>query len=111
VPVVPECLECGTCCFSRLETFVRVSGDDYSRLGDAAEPLVWFDGIHAHMRMRDGHCAALQLDSEASRLSCSVYALRPQICRDLARGSAECAAERDAKSERPPVALRLARAQ
>jgi len=106
VPHVPECLTCGSCCFSRLEAFVRVTGDDYSRLGDRAEELVWFDGIRAYMRMRDGHCAALQVDSGSGQLVCQAYAVRPQICRDLARGSAQCAAERDAKSERPLLALR-----
>jgi uncharacterized protein len=108
---VPECVECGSCCFSQLESYVRVTGDDYERLGDAAELLVWFDGIRAYLRMVDGHCAALRLDGASGQLLCSVYPSRPQICRDLSRGSAECTAEREMKSERPLIALRVARAQ
>ena len=112
VPHVPECLACGACCFSRLETFVRVTGDDHARLAGHAERLVWFDGIRAYMRMADGHCAALQVEAESGKLACSVYQLRPQVCRDLARGSAECAAERETKSGRPVALLsRLARAE
>jgi Fe-S-cluster containining protein len=85
-----------------------VSGDDYERLGDNVEQLVRFDGVRAHMRMRDGHCAALRFEPDSGQLSCSVYALRPKICRDLARGSPQCAAEREVKAERPLLALRRA---
>ena len=108
VPHVPECLRCAACCFSRLETFVRVTGSDYARLGERAEELARFDGIRAYMRMVDGHCAALQVDAASAQLACSAYEERPQICRELGRGSAECLAEREAKSERPLLALRRA---
>jgi Fe-S-cluster containining protein len=106
---VPECLACGACCFSRLETFVRVTGDDYERLGERAETLVRFDGFRGHMRMTDGHCSALVLDVTSERWMCGAYATRPQVCRDLARSSGQCLAELDAKAERPLVALRQAR--
>ena len=106
---VPECLACGACCFSRLETFARVTGDDYARMGELAEGLVRFDGFRGYMRMADGHCAALVLDARAGRWLCGAYASRPQVCRDLARGSGACLAELDAKAERPLVALRQAR--
>lgn len=105
---VPECLTCGTCCFSQLASFVRVTGDDYSRLGERAEDLVWFDGARAHMRMVDGHCAALQIEPSSGRFVCTTYATRPQICRDLARGSGACQGELATKSERPLLALRQA---
>ena len=108
---MPECLACGTCCFSQLDTFVRVTGDDYARLGNHVESLVRFEGIRAYMRMLDGHCAALRLEPESGELVCSVYEQRPQICRDLRRGSQECLAERELKSERPLLALRRARAR
>jgi Fe-S-cluster containining protein len=88
---------------------VRVTGDDYSRLSTQAEALVSFDGVRAHMRMVDGHCAALLVDAVSAELVCSAYATRPQVCRDLARGSGECAGEREMKAERPVLALRLAR--
>jgi hypothetical protein len=88
-----------------------VTGDDYARLGEGAEALVSFDGVRAHMRMVAGHCGALQVDARSGQFVCSVYATRPQVCRDLARGSGACLGERDAKAERPLVALRLAAAQ
>jgi len=107
---VPECLACGACCFSRLATFVRVTGDDHARLAERAQSLVRFDGFRAYMRMSEGHCAALVVDAGSGRWRCGAYATRPQVCRDLARASGECLAELDAKAERPPLALRLARA-
>jgi Fe-S-cluster containining protein len=107
VPDVPECLACGTCCFSLLDTFVRVSGDDYARLGERAEALVWFDGTRAYMRMTDGHCGALEIDARTGRFVCSTYATRPQVCRDLARASPACLGEREMKAERPLLVSRL----
>src|SRR5512132_144367 len=102
---LPECLACGTCCFSWLPNFVRVSGDDHARLAQRAESLVWFQGNRAFMRMVDGHCAALEIDAASGEFVCSVYAERPQVCRDLARASGACRGEREAKAERPLIAL------
>jgi Fe-S-cluster containining protein len=105
---VPECLACGTCCFSLLPSFVRVTGDDYARLGERAEDLVWFEGTRAYMRMVDGHCAALRIEASSGQFVCTTYATRPQICRDLARGSGACQGELATKAERPLLALRHA---
>ncbi len=103
--VVPECLECGVCCFSRLETYVPVTGDDYSRLGERTDELVRFDGNKAFMRMLDGHCAALVVEKSSGRLVCGAYDTRPQTCRDLTRGSSACRGEIATKQERPLLAL------
>jgi hypothetical protein len=84
---------------------VRVSGDDYERLGARTADLVWFDGIRAHMRMHEGHCSALVIDAPNERYVCSVYETRPQVCRDLERGASACLAERIAKSDRPLLTL------
>ncbi len=86
------CLECGTCCFSNLETSVRVTGDDYARLGDATDRFVHFVGNRAYMRLADGHCAALRVELEG-RFVCTVYATRPDACRDLERASPNCQGE------------------
>ena len=102
-----DCLTCGTCCFSYLENYVRVTGDDHARLGDHAESLVRFDGNQAFMRMTDGHCAALTIDRENARFVCSVYELRPRTCRDLERASPACEGELATKGDRPLVALRV----
>jgi uncharacterized protein len=91
------------CCFSTLDAYVRVTGTDWTRLGDAAESLAYFADNRAFMRMIGGHCAALILrdNEEGGReFFCSVYERRPQVCRDLARGSPECDGERTLKSLR-----------
>lgn len=102
---IPECLACGACCFSTLETYVSVTGDDHARLGERAEELVVFHGNRAYMRMHQGRCAALSVDREHRRFVCTVYDARPAVCRELARGSRECAGERASKGERPGIAL------
>jgi Fe-S-cluster containining protein len=106
---VPACLACGTCCFSLLDTFVRVTGDDHARLGALADELVWFDGTRAYMRMVEGHCSALKIDARTKTFVCTAYEQRPQVCRDLERASGHCLAERDTKAERPLLALRRSR--
>lgn len=100
----PECLNCGACCFSLLETYVRVTGNDHERLAERADELVHFEGNRAYMRMDDGHCAALRVES-SGQLVCSVYETRPDTCRDLARGGAACQGEIATKRERPVLAL------
>jgi Fe-S-cluster containining protein len=102
---VPECLACGACCFSRLETYVSVTGDDHARLAERADELVWFDDNRAYMRMVDGHCAALRIEKGSGQLVCGAYETRPKICRDLARGSGACRGEIASKHDRPLLAL------
>lgn len=91
-----DCLRCGACCFSQSELHVRVTGDDWARLGEDAERLAHFVGNKAFLRMYDNHCAALEFrptGGGAPEFFCTIYARRPQICRDLARGSPECDGE------------------
>lgn len=98
-----NCLHCGVCCFSQLEAYVRVDGRDWDRLGDDAERWATFIGHRAFMRMDAGHCAALEVRrgaTGAAEYFCRVYERRPQICRDLARGSPECEGERATKGAR-----------
>jgi Fe-S-cluster containining protein len=101
IPV--DCLNCGVCCFSKSATYVRVSGDDWTRLGDDAESVARFVGQRAYMRMEDGHCIALQPSTRRGQppvFFCSIYAKRPQICRDLKRGAPECQGELSTKAHR-----------
>lgn len=98
--VPDDCRRCGVCCFSASQTYVRVSGDDWTRLGTLADEFAHFVGHLAYMRMHAGHCAALRLgrdDDGAGEFFCTVYERRPQACRDLARGSPECGGERATK--------------
>ncbi len=97
---VPECLACGACCFADLPYYVRVSGEDYERLGEDAERLTTWRENQAFMRMEGGRCAALDVRAVDRTFVCTVYARRPAICRELARASPACRAERHAKSAR-----------
>ena len=102
-PPIPECLACGVCCHSQLETYVRVSGEDWARLGAAADQHAHFVGHRAYLRMQSGRCAALAVRPNAAgarEFFCTIYERRPQVCRDLARGSPECEGELAAKAER-----------
>lgn len=72
---------------------MRVTGEDWSRLGDDAEALTEWNANEAFMRMEGGRCVALVLES--GRALCRVYERRPEVCRALERGSPACAAERD----------------
>jgi hypothetical protein len=103
---IPACLSCGTCCFSHLDRYVAVTGDDHQRLGDSAEELTHFIGNRAYMRMTEGHCAALRVDAASRTFVCTVYELRPATCRDLGRGTPECLGELGSKADRPLVAVR-----
>lgn len=94
----PQCLDCGACCFGDSDEYVAVLGDDYSRLGDAAEELVTVVGNKRFMTMKDRHCIALEL--RGGRFVCSVYENRPAVCRTLERGSPACTAEYELKSKR-----------
>lgn len=83
---------------------MRVSGEDWSRLGTDAERLAQFVGHRAFLRMTEGRCAALEVRATgegAREYYCTIYERRPQVCRDLARGSPECEAERTLKGSRP----------
>ncbi len=101
-PSVPECVDCGLCCFTTLPTAIRVTGDDHTRMGEFAEGFTVFHGNRCYLRVDEprGHCAALKVDPTGSRFACGIYPVRPDVCRDLARGGAACAAERHEKSGR-----------
>lgn len=104
----PDCLRCGVCCHSASDRFVRVTGADWTRLGDDAERVAQFvgPGYEAYMKMAHGHCIALEVRRTGAgpdatlEYFCTIYERRPQICRDLARGSPECDGERATKVAR-----------
>jgi uncharacterized protein len=95
-----RCIDCGCCCLSDFPEAVRVTGNDYERLGSAAPRLVHFTGNRAFMRIQEGHCAALVVDRARRQFRCEVYETRPQVCRNLAQFSAECRAEYESKARR-----------
>jgi Fe-S-cluster containining protein len=83
-PPAITCANCAACC-RRLEVLL---------IGDTGVPdrFVDFDawGSGKMLRLDDGWCAALNRNT----MACTIYAQRPQICRDFAMGSPQCVAER-----------------
>ncbi|EYF04929.1 YkgJ family cysteine cluster protein [Chondromyces apiculatus] len=104
-PVPEDCTTCGACCFSTLPEYIRVFGIDHERMDDTAQALTHFVGNRCFMKIEDGHCAALRLDPVEGRFLCSIYAMRPDCCRALDRGSGACRGELHEKRERPLIAL------
>jgi Fe-S-cluster containining protein len=117
-----DCTRCAACCFSESPRHARVTGDDYARLGEDAERLVTWLENEAFMRLvpivsatvastpvpaGPRRCAALQLHPARGGFSCSVYEQRPEVCRELERGSGGCRGEIAAKGDRPKRALTL----
>jgi Fe-S-cluster containining protein len=102
---LPQCLDCGTCCFSTLPEYLRVFGGDYDRMDDGARALTHFIGNKCFLRLEDGHCAALVVDAERRRFVCSIYEVRPDTCRSLERGSGACRGEIATKADRPLYAV------
>ena len=80
-------------------------------MGERADELTRFIGNRCYMKMSEGHCAALVIDLETHSFVCSAYEQRPAICRDLSRGSPECAGEIHEKGERPAALLRVLNAR
>lgn len=88
---------------------MRVTGEDWARLGEDAERAAHFIGSRAYLKMQDGRCASLAIraatdGSGAPEYFCSIYERRPRVCRELGRGSPECEAERELKGGRPAEA-------
>ena len=122
-PDVPECTACGACCFSTLPEYVRVFGYDWERMDERARTFTHFLGNRCYLRLEEGHCAALVVepgdDGDSARRSaelrpqtpagprftCSIYAMRPDVCHSLERGSGACRADRHEKRERPLLAV------
>ena len=82
--VAIACERCQACC-CQLQVILMP--------GDAPPPhLVETEehGLDVMRRLDDGWCIALDRDT----LRCTIYEVRPQVCRDFATGSRECREER-----------------
>ncbi len=113
-----DCTRCAACCFSDSPRHARVTGDDHRRLGEEAEQLVEWIGNAAFMRLERvsgtsggplHKCIALAIDAARGSFACSIYETRPQVCRDLERGSSACRGELATKADRPRRALAVLR--
>lgn len=80
----PDCVSCGGCC-AWSETWPVFIGD-----GDGQgipEDVIDFE--HRRMLSHGNRCAALE-GQLGRRVSCSVYANRPLVCREFQAGSEDC---------------------
>jgi Fe-S-cluster containining protein len=100
---LPECTECGHCCFFDDPRYVMLFEGDFERLGARADELTVEIAGRVFMRSREGHCIALRQDGE--RWLCSIYEQRPFLCRDFQRGCDTC---HDVVREKHPRVRRLA---
>lgn len=78
-----DCLDCGACCGAAFDV-VEVSRQDPVRKRQP-DWIVKRDGRYQMKRRPNNTCQALQND-----MKCSIYAERPQCCRDFERGGANC---------------------
>jgi len=102
---VPDCTDCAACCLSDDPRYVRVSGDDHARMGESVETFALFIENRCFMRIEGGRCAALRVEPGRGEFRCELYEVRPQICRDLERGSPQCRAELYRKADRARAVL------
>ena len=79
-----SCSSCAACC-CQLEVLL---------LGDSEVPAHYVEndswGGEVMRRLDDGWCAALDRDS----MRCSIYEVRPLICREFELGAADCLEQR-----------------
>ena len=86
LPTEPEisCSTCAACC-CQLEVML---------FGDEGVPQRFIDtdqwGSEVMRRLDDNWCAALDRNS----MRCTIYEVRPMICREFELGAAECLEER-----------------
>jgi Fe-S-cluster containining protein len=103
-----DCLACGRCCFGG-ENYVQLYGDDLVNLGPArarslmvgstiVPPRPGEDKSTRFMRMKDGHCIAL--DPVPGRWACTIYEDRPLLCEVFEPGSASCLKARARPTQR-----------
>jgi len=79
-----SCEACQACC-CQLQVLLMPHDDPPEQYVEVEE-----HGLAVMRREDDGWCAALDRDS----FRCTIYARRPQVCRDVATGSRECLDER-----------------
>lgn len=93
-----NCQFCGACCFSDSDAYVPVNEPDRIRLGEDASRLIWTNGHNRYLKMQHDHCIALVV--RAGSFACTIYDRRPEICRELERGSSACREEIELKKGR-----------
>lgn len=97
VKILPDtgvnCANCEACC-CRLEVLLIT---DTGVPDNYIETDQWGGGRMA--RLGDGWCVAL----DRNTMKCTIYAVRPKVCRDFEMGESECIVERAANRQVFPV--------
>jgi hypothetical protein len=83
-PVSFDCISCGACC-AYSESWPAFIGD---RDGEGI-PDELIDFEHGRMLCHGNRCSAL-VGVPGSKTQCSVYAIRPLVCREFQPGSEDC---------------------
>lgn len=92
---VPECQDCGACCFSDSERYVFVWGGDHAHMTRKEQrELTEFEGTQCYMKMTADGCCVGQTVVDG-KFTCSIYPRRPMLCHELQRGDAACEAARE----------------
>jgi Fe-S-cluster containining protein len=96
---VPDCRTCGACCYGD-EMWIHVMAGDDDRLGGERVRHLTVLTQHGRgyfarsMKMVGGRCTAFRDRLTDGGCGCSIYEVRPDICRDFAAGSPDCHAAR-----------------
>ena len=81
---IPDCETCGGCCAWSASWPVFIGDGDGRGI---PEDVIDFE--HGRMLSHGSRCAALE-GQLGRRVSCSVYANRPLVCREFQAGSDDC---------------------
>jgi len=87
-----ECQDCGACCAHYRVSFYWAEADDTP---GGHIPVALTERLNAHLRCMQGtsssspRCVALAGDVGRS-VGCTIYAQRPQPCRDVMPGDPQC---------------------
>ena len=94
---MPECVDCGACCFNDHYAYVRVFAIDRERMDEGALAHTHVVDGQRYMRFENGRCSALGVDPDSGKVGCTIYPKRPDVCHWLVRGSGECRSQIEAK--------------
>lgn len=85
-PDIFDCQSCGACC-AHDERWPRFSLETDEEIAAIPEAMIAAD--ESGMRFEGGRCAALTGEL-GKHVGCSVYPVRPHVCRACMPGDAEC---------------------
>lgn len=94
---VPDCTECGACCFPEYDSpdYVHLTAAEAQELVDAGhgDMVEGADGNMPSMKTdydRHANCKCIALAGTLGKVRCTIYEIRPSVCRDFKPGSAVC---------------------